>query len=102
MIRRPRRSPLFPSTPLSRSEIEPVLLIQQELAGAGVVITRGPRQPHRRFAHRAADVVGEVRGGRLFHQLLVPPLQGAVALPQIDRKSTRLNSSHLVISYAVF
>src|SRR2546426_3527897 len=31
-----------------------------------------------------------------------PALRGALAAPGQDRKSTRLNSSHLVISYAVF
>src|SRR5256885_12881840 len=38
--------------------------------------------------------------------LTFPSMQGSVRFPQVprcqDRKSTRLNSSHLVISYAVF
>src|SRR2546429_2075254 len=51
-------------------EVEVVLLIQQELAGAGVGIARGTRQPHGRLAHRPADLFREVRSRRLFHELL--------------------------------
>src|SRR2546426_8229053 len=88
MIRRPPRSTLFPYTTLFRSaEIRPV-----------------PSQ-----AHRRNDVF------RVGHQLFRG--KGDDARPagrarsrfemnaagwQSDRKSTRLNSSHLVISYAVF
>src|SRR2546426_7560404 len=84
MIRRPPRSTLFPYTTLFRSH----LAIQTELASKMVVDGRHVR------ARAPADVadgdpyeatVGEHPGGR----------------PE-DRKSTRLNSSHLVISYAVF
>src|SRR5256885_11407788 len=86
MIRRPPRSTLFPYTTLFRSP-------------------RG-RQLHRRGIEgrgaEPSDVVreyqrnpgGRGRGGeRPRHR----DVQGAR-----DRKSTRLNSSHLVISYAVF
>src|SRR3989454_4014883 len=48
------------------------------------------RQPHQRFAWKAAGSVARGNDGQ--HAQLVTP----------DRKSTRLNSSHLVISYAVF
>src|SRR5256885_9829976 len=76
MIRRPPRSTLFPSTTLSRSQI-----------GAGL-----HRHDQQLVAHGAAG-----RGGRV-------PSAGASAgtYTPSDRKSTRLNSSHLVISYAVF
>src|SRR5256885_4280759 len=84
MIRRPPRSTLFPYTTLFRS-----------LHGAGA----DQRQElGRRIAGAGEPVPGDE---------LVDPLQGlggdarAVAQPR-DRKSTRLNSSHLVISYAVF
>src|SRR3712207_8779274 len=72
MIRRPPRSTLFPYTTLFRSE--PALYERVEPAGG---------LPQR---------VGERRRGRR-RDLLAP-------LP--DRKSTRLNSSHANISYAVF
>src|SRR3989454_5650260 len=77
MIRRPPRSTLFPYTTLFRS-IEHAGEQQQEPApmdlGPGER-QRGPDQDQR--PQRGEDVRG-------------------------DRKSTRLNSSHLVISYAVF
>src|SRR2546426_1167670 len=74
MIRRPPRSTLFPYTTLFRSQDAP----------APHAAARRERPPHCRVAHA--------------------PSQGAAGLlPRAaDRKSTRLNSSHLVISYAVF
>src|SRR5256885_10963981 len=54
----------------------------------------GPDRPLRRGPGAA------VAGGRL-HRRVRGPDPGRRAKPQ-DRKSTRLNSSHLVISYAVF
>src|SRR2546430_5841297 len=77
MIRRPPRSTLFPYTTLFRS-------------GGGHDLTEfARRQAH--LAHRVA--------GRLYRDVAdVQPL--GVEPP--DRKSTRLNSSHSQISYAVF
>src|SRR2546426_3193366 len=93
MIRRPPRSTLFPYTTLFRSA---------RLHGrARAVRVAHPRSP--RFAEaleragcRAAS--GGADGGR---RGLVPSGDGGGS-PLRDRKSTRLNSSHLVISYAVF
>src|SRR2546430_5008978 len=76
MIRRPPRSTLFPYTTLFRSR-----RVRRDLA----------RLEHHRVAarQRRQDVpVGQV--------------DGEVERPQQDRKSTRLNSSHSQISYAVF
>src|SRR2546430_12774459 len=78
MIRRPPRSTLFPYTTLFRSGQPRSLL-------------------HLRFAvHIARDVQGDggQGGGGEFNGHLDQHLQ--------DRKSTRLNSSHSQISYAVF
>src|SRR5256885_9403261 len=75
MIRRPPRSTLFPYTTLFRSAREPLLVCHvgaDDLGGIGERHGRGRVRPVR-------------PGGR-----------------RQDRKSTRLNSSHLVISYAVF
>src|SRR2546426_4156317 len=78
MIRRPPRSTLFPYTTLFRSgQIHDDLL---ELPRVGLDAPQGL------FAHR--------------HQVDVLPDEPAQHF--VDRKSTRLNSSHLVISYAVF
>src|SRR3989454_1219063 len=74
MIRRPPRSTLFPYTTLFRSA--------------------GRRRRLRRGARGAQPVAGD-QPRPVVH--FVPPRHD---LP--DRKSTRLNSSHLVISYAVF
>src|SRR5258705_689874 len=78
MIRRPPKSTLFPYTTLFRSHVQPQLggfVLLPELGGhhAGQRV-----QPHLVLRQRRA------RGSRT------------------DRKSTRLNSSHLGISYAVF
>src|SRR3712207_8238384 len=101
MIRRPPRSTLFPSTTLFRSWEQPRVLREQrrtpvvrrhQPVGAAAHVgehatvehhppTVGPEQP-------GDD--GEDRG-----------LAGPVRTEQ-DRKSTRLNSSHANISYAVF
>src|SRR5256885_5559958 len=75
MIRRPPRSTLFPYTTLFRS------LVEIELAhDLGPLADQEPPA----IRHPAEGAQGETTGGR------------------VDRKSTRLNSSHLVISYAVF
>src|SRR5256885_10993656 len=73
MIRRPPRSTLFPYTTLFRS-VDPVR-------------RRDDRRPL--VARRPRRMADGAEGTRVI---------GRVG----DRKSTRLNSSHLVISYAVF
>src|SRR5689334_23847934 len=77
MIRRPPRSTLFPYTTLFRSDLRQ----QDEDAG-------GPHaEDHEERGDRAGD--------GLRHRIDRVPPRG-------DRKSTRLNSSHSSISYAVF
>src|SRR3712207_8618507 len=87
MIRRPPRSTLFPYTTLFRSHdhadhVEGLLGLRERLARPPVAAGRHP-----------ADVV--LADGDLFGPLC------AISVPG-DRKSTRLNSSHANISYAVF
>src|SRR5688572_32513739 len=72
MIRRPPRSTLFPYTTLFRS--------------------RAQEAERPAFVLAAAD-----RGDGIERQLV-----GGLLLVVLDRKSTRLNSSHSQISYAVF
>src|SRR5256885_12491020 len=101
MIRRPPRSPLFPYTTLFRSRH---LVGQREngrlelAAGGGALAevalerrdaAHADRDVRQALAPRPAERVGDDDGH-----------VSARALP--DRESTRLNSSHLVISYAVF
>src|SRR2546427_5903792 len=84
MIRRPPRSTLFPYTTLFRSETQPILLGIRDVQNL-----IGP------------DFAGENgSGGGREDELLHGPADGAGAIG--DRKSTRLNSSHSQISYAVF
>src|SRR2546426_7840274 len=87
MIRRPPRSTLFPYATLFRSAINDVnnqLLLHEALGSAG----RASLSAIGRSAGRLAGV-------------LPARLSGHPGIGE-DRKSTRLNSSHLVISYAVF
>src|SRR5256885_4597605 len=84
MIRRPPRSTLFPYTTLFRS-----LLAQSQRVVAAAVET---------FRVHAAKVAN---AGQRDVDELVEEVPHAPAAER-DRKSTRLNSSHLVISYAVF
>src|SRR2546430_11360125 len=85
MIRRPPRSTLFPYTTLFRSRSE-----------------RGHAQ---RSAYTCSDVLrhGANQGPNCCHAShLFVTTTIAILLVMIDRKSTRLNSSHSQISYAVF
>src|SRR5256885_16978251 len=102
MIRRPPRSTLFPYTTLFRSRLDPRAsgdrratrqgradgawrryALLRPRHGDGVLRCWAPERAPRRAAHPADDRLA-----------LRPP-------SDLDRKSTRLNSSHLVISYAV-
>src|SRR5258708_20152040 len=85
MIRRPPRSTLFPYTTLFRSEVprDRERLIARPLVQApGRGVARVAAGPDHRHPHAARS----------------QPAGGALG----DRKSTRLNSSHQIISYAVF
>src|SRR2546430_10095066 len=87
MIRRPPRSTLFPYTTLFRSPVRPgdprrrgllqQLEVRRQLLGGGGV-----------------SRIWEVRRGAMRRRIRLPAAG--------DRKSTRLNSSHSQISYAVF
>src|SRR2546426_6896106 len=88
MIRRPPRSTLFPYTTLFRS-----LFV--------VRFRRAVKKATREVRRRESDLVGVVQQG--LESIRVVNAFGRQELEEAqDRKSTRLNSSHLVISYAVF
>src|SRR3712207_8960042 len=87
MIRRPPRSALFPYTTLFRSTVP-----AEHLADAPVYEREVVRPRH-------LDDVPELD----LNELPEPEDYNAVLLKMLgDRKSTRLNSSHANISYAVF
>src|SRR2546430_11710749 len=87
MIRRPPRSTLFPYTTLFRSRAE-----LEALDGRAGLVDRREHDD------------GEVRIGRerLGDELHAAQVRHADVGEHQDRKSTRLNSSHSQISYAVF
>ena len=65
-------------------EVEVAILVDQELDGAGVVVTGGFGDAHGDFAHAAAHLFVDERRGRLFEHLLMAALHGALALAEID------------------
>src|SRR5256885_10608900 len=81
MIRRPPRSTLFPYTTLFRSN-------PSEVVRDALRTFRAKNDPAESDSQELAE-------------MLLPAVRGRYR-PTPDRKSTRLNSSHLVISYAVF
>src|SRR3712207_8596702 len=95
MIRRPPRSTLFPYTTLFRSDDFFMLV---PVVGRRVLELR---HAHARRAHAAALDAAPVPAVERARQL---QRERTLAQPLLarDRKSTRLNSSHANISYAVF
>src|SRR2546426_2828012 len=92
MIRRPPRSTLFPYTTLFRSNAPLPRAGEVRVLDAVLQV-----KDHTRLRAKVA----------LIHQDGAAPQKVTVTLQcevdgGVDRKSTRLNSSHLVISYAVF
>src|SRR5256885_13184770 len=97
MIRRPPRSTLFPYTTLFRSRRHVA-----HLAGCG---------EQQRLTHEWISVTHPLIPGNIAHVSQGAEPHAAIGkladggergIRTEDRKSTRLNSSHLVISYAVF
>src|SRR3712207_8819426 len=102
MIRRPPRSTLFPYTTLFRSLIEHGYDEQMGARPMGRMIQEHIKKP-------LADEVlfGKLKSGGHVRVILTKEADGKEALgfeylDGPDRKSTRLNSSHANISYAVF
>src|SRR2546427_5167781 len=93
MIRRPPRSTLFPYTTLFRSIPANALFSSDQIAVTIEQRTTRPCIPKVELAVPQFDDC---------YRYLAVPLAGSEDLRSIDRKSTRLNSSHSQISYAVF
>src|SRR5688572_31214430 len=87
MLRRPPRSTLFPYTTLFRSSLEDDRIRISNSTGDILV------EDLQNFVDDAAAAAGGIQLKGLYRN-------GSVVM--VDRKSTRLNSSHSQISYAVF
>src|SRR3712207_7920355 len=84
MIRRPPRSTLFPYTTLFRSQL-------------------GDKVRRVVLAHRARDAARDLHRALKRRSVTArPDRTDGMSVVSADRKSTRLNSSHANISYAVF
>src|SRR5258708_23644305 len=89
MIRRPPRSTLFPYTTLFRSRVE--ALLAEGHTDDGQVLVLSNDRSYWQPGSRTDTIDAEFR----IHE-------DRVLTGTLDRKSTRLNSSHQIISYAVF
>src|SRR3712207_7425048 len=96
MIRRPPRSTLFPYTTLFRS-LYPCVVEVPRNGGWGAVLKSVKEclraTPDRGVGYGVLRYLGERE---------LPAVRPVAAFNYLDRKSTRLNSSHANISYAVF
>src|SRR3712207_8665828 len=94
MIRRPPRSTLFPYTTLFRSP--------QRLAQTGGTMQSTLQE----FQETTSQEAFALQNSKLLkvslQQVTIQAKLGSMVAYQGDRKSTRLNSSHANISYAVF
>src|SRR3712207_9043423 len=102
MIRRPPRSTLFPYTTLFRSPpgvsggpYEALLALEVERVQRPDEHVRAVEDAWAQSDRQTRDLI-ELRDGRLVERISCPHHEGME-----DRKSTRLNSSHANISYAV-
>src|SRR3712207_7951489 len=91
MIRRPPRSTLFPYTTLFRSDV-----------GRPVIAAIPGTLQRLQLWELGFPVTQDVLGNAQFLRQFADCLESARCLFAGDRKSTRLNSSHANISYAVF
>eukprot|EP01137_Pigoraptor_chileana_P032809 Opistho-2@22806 len=71
-------------------EIEPTVLLADELDRAGADIADRLGRRHRRVAHLGAALRRHARGGRFLQHLLVATLHRAVALEQVDAITLRV------------
>src|SRR5690349_23869906 len=88
MLRRPPRSTLFPYTTLFRSHV--IRIVSNQITpGIQSVVARYLKTKPRMMATPGSGSYKDLQAAQMSERLL-------------DRKSTRLNSSHVEISYAVF
>src|SRR4051794_41412220 len=96
MIRRPPRSPLFPYTTLFRSDFPLIVSHETGSGGRAGQVAEVARSVAARFIVQGLARLAKHDESKIFRDAQ------AKAKAEADRKSTRLNSSHPSISYAVF
>src|SRR5947208_12297945 len=99
MLRRPPRSTLFPYTTLFRS-YDGMTLLKVKLTPTGGPVNLTAIRLTTTMPGSRATYVQAIKDQPIFWStwaIRVPQAAG-----ELDRKSTRLNSSHQIISYAVF
>src|SRR5207244_11535532 len=98
--RHAKRSTLFPYTTLFRSAAKAHRLAAQP----NIIVIESDDQPTIAFNHQAMPKTFRrvVDHGTVFSQMVATPPLCCPSRAALDRKSTRLNSSHQIISYAVF
>src|SRR3712207_9003511 len=92
MIRRPPRSTLFPYTTLFRSAVEGVSALEPEVE----------KLADGALSAKTDEFRERLRAGETLDDILPEAFAMVREAARRDRKSTRLNSSHANISYAVF
>src|SRR3712207_6926711 len=98
MIRRPPRSTLFPYTTLFRSEIVDAVVVDLDgYMPLFVVLREGAELDDALIATIAKRIRSDCSPRHVPNEV-----RQISEVPRTDRKSTRLNSSHANISYAVF
>src|SRR5258708_34835233 len=102
MIRRPPRSTLFPYTTLFRSTeiytLSPLPLLHPPLATSEPFCLHNSEACLHNLCNCVMPTLRLTADQHRTHLDLIPTPRAAIC---IDRKSTRLNSSHQIISYAV-
>src|SRR5699024_12113542 len=93
----PPTSTLFPYTTLFRSQGRRFFLEGDPAGGQGGQAHHADADGHAHHSQERVDP--QMEGGQVEHGGVGPPDDGGQG---VDRKSTRLNSSHVSISYAVF
>src|SRR5205085_5869173 len=93
---------LFPYTTLFRSryELRTVLLMATPVLGLAAAIQTMSEEVRRKSPSRFLMPLATAMERRLDPQIILGAI-ALIALVHVDRKSTRLNSSHSQISYAV-
>src|SRR5256885_10975076 len=100
MIRRPPRSTLFPYTTLFRSSLHVYIFIVRSQEPQ-MTVEEGDFVAVQASKNQTAQQASTSRPQQVQYQSIKNSRIPHCSIG-LDRKSTRLNSSHLVISYAVF